>query len=60
MTGQVACGKTPAERARALEHAIALGRNGAGHLALGMPSKLGPDGLRAITMEVAEPLRAAL
>ena len=60
MTGQVACGTTATERATALQRAIALARNGAGHLVLGMPPSLGPQGLRVITTEVAEPLRAAL
>lgn len=60
MTGQVACGTTAADRAAALERAIALARNGAGHLVLGMAAGLGPDGLATITNEVAEPLRAAI
>ena len=60
MTGQVACGTTPEERVLARERALVLARNGAGHLVLGMSSDLGPDGLRTITSEVAEPLAAAL
>ena len=59
MTGQVACGGTADTRREARERAIVLGREGAHHLVLGMPSELGPDYLRVVTDEVAEPIRAA-
>jgi alkanesulfonate monooxygenase SsuD/methylene tetrahydromethanopterin reductase-like flavin-dependent oxidoreductase (luciferase family) len=56
IAGQLACGESAADRHRALDQARAMQRAGATHLVLGMPPRLGPDGLRAIAREVAEPL----
>jgi alkanesulfonate monooxygenase SsuD/methylene tetrahydromethanopterin reductase-like flavin-dependent oxidoreductase (luciferase family) len=54
---QVATGTDAASRATARELASAFVRAGATHVILGMGARLGPDGLRAIAREVAEPLR---
>ena len=56
---QVGTGESAAER----KAALALGRDfaavGATDIILGMPARLGPDGLRRMAKEVAEPLREA-
>ncbi len=57
---QLPTGTTPADRRAALGAALEFVRAGAGHVILGMPARLGPDGLVAVAREVAEPLRAAL
>ena len=54
--GQLSCGESSADRRRALDQARAMQHAGATHLVLGMAPRLGPDGLRAIAHEVAEPL----
>lgn len=54
--GQVSCGMTPADRAAALASGRDLLSVGARHLILGFPLALGPEMLRAIAREVAEPL----
>jgi alkanesulfonate monooxygenase SsuD/methylene tetrahydromethanopterin reductase-like flavin-dependent oxidoreductase (luciferase family) len=56
IAGQLACGESAADRRRALDQGRAMQRVGATHLVLGMAPRLGPDGLRAIAREVAEPL----
>ena len=56
---QVACGHTADDRRSALESARALVEVGAQHVILSMAPALGPDVLRAIAREVAEPLAAA-
>ncbi|HYI66247.1 MAG TPA: LLM class flavin-dependent oxidoreductase [Candidatus Limnocylindrales bacterium] len=54
--GQVHVGASAGDRKRALDESRALRANGATHIVLGMPPSLGPDGLRVIAREVAEPL----
>jgi len=56
---QVDAGATSAERTAAREAAIAMRRAGAGHVIIGVPGQLGPDGLAAMAREVAIPLREA-
>lgn len=56
IVGQVSCGESPADRRQALDQARAMVEAGATHLILGMAPRLGPEGLRAIAREVAEPL----
>jgi alkanesulfonate monooxygenase SsuD/methylene tetrahydromethanopterin reductase-like flavin-dependent oxidoreductase (luciferase family) len=56
---QVDAGATFAERTAAREAAIAMRRAGAGHVIIGVPGQLGPDGLAAMAREVAIPLREA-
>jgi alkanesulfonate monooxygenase SsuD/methylene tetrahydromethanopterin reductase-like flavin-dependent oxidoreductase (luciferase family) len=56
---QVSCGATPEDRRRAVEAARALQRSGATHVILGMSPGHGPDGLRTIARDVAEPLLEA-
>jgi hypothetical protein len=58
MTAQVQCGTTADDRRLALERLSALAGAGAGHLVLGISAALGPDGIEAVTREVAEPLAA--
>jgi alkanesulfonate monooxygenase SsuD/methylene tetrahydromethanopterin reductase-like flavin-dependent oxidoreductase (luciferase family) len=53
---QVSCGATAADRAAALVAARAFVRAGAQHVILGFAPALGPDAVRAIAREVAEPL----
>ena len=53
---QVMCGSTAAERRVALASARACVAAGAQHVILGMTPSLGPEVLRAIAREVAEPL----
>jgi alkanesulfonate monooxygenase SsuD/methylene tetrahydromethanopterin reductase-like flavin-dependent oxidoreductase (luciferase family) len=57
---QIPTGSDPAGHRRARELGAAFAAAGADHLILGMPARLGPDGLRAIAREIAEPLRDAL
>ena len=54
--GQVSCGATAEDRAAALAAARELLGVGAQHLILGFAPSLGPETLRAIAREVAEPL----
>jgi alkanesulfonate monooxygenase SsuD/methylene tetrahydromethanopterin reductase-like flavin-dependent oxidoreductase (luciferase family) len=58
MTAQVQCGTTADDRRLALERLSALAGAGAGHLVVGISAALGPDGIEAVTREVAEPLAA--
>ena len=53
---QVRCGETPADRRDALEAARAFVGLGAQHIILGITPSLGPEHLRLIAREVAEPL----
>jgi alkanesulfonate monooxygenase SsuD/methylene tetrahydromethanopterin reductase-like flavin-dependent oxidoreductase (luciferase family) len=57
---QVATGESAADRRAAL--ALARGFLGAGatEVVLGLPARLGPEGLRRVAREVAEPLREAI
>jgi 2-methylisocitrate lyase-like PEP mutase family enzyme len=57
--GQVAAGTDAASRAEALRQARAFVGAGADHVVLGIPASAGPDVLRALAREVAEPLRGA-
>ena len=57
---QIATGLDAASRAQARELAVAFARVGATHLILGLPAHLGPDGIRAVAREVAEPVREAI
>lgn len=56
---QVACGQSAADRRVAMESGREFVKAGAQHVILGMAPALGPDVLRAIAREVAEPLAAA-
>jgi alkanesulfonate monooxygenase SsuD/methylene tetrahydromethanopterin reductase-like flavin-dependent oxidoreductase (luciferase family) len=60
MTAQVQCGRTADDRREARERAQVLLANGAGHVVFGVSAALGPDGIRAVTTEVAEPLAALI
>jgi alkanesulfonate monooxygenase SsuD/methylene tetrahydromethanopterin reductase-like flavin-dependent oxidoreductase (luciferase family) len=59
-TAQVQVGTSADSRRVALDGAIAFVRAGATHMILGMPARLGPDGLDAVAREVAIPLREAV
>lgn len=58
--GQLPGGTTTGERRDAVRGALAFVEAGATHVILGMPAHLGPDHLRLIATEVAEPIRQAL
>lgn len=58
--GQLPTGTSAADRRTALETARQFVAEGADHVLLGMPARLGPAGLTAVAREVAEPLRAAI
>lgn len=57
---QVPTGTTADSRRAAVDGGLAFVRAGATHLILSMPARLGPDGLTAVAIEVATPLREAL
>jgi alkanesulfonate monooxygenase SsuD/methylene tetrahydromethanopterin reductase-like flavin-dependent oxidoreductase (luciferase family) len=57
---QVQTGTTAESRRAAIDGALAFARAGATHLVLGMPARLGPDGLTAVAREIAIPVREAL
>jgi alkanesulfonate monooxygenase SsuD/methylene tetrahydromethanopterin reductase-like flavin-dependent oxidoreductase (luciferase family) len=57
---QVATGTTADSRRASLDNSLAFARAGATHIILGMPARLGPEGLTAVAREVAQPLREAL
>jgi alkanesulfonate monooxygenase SsuD/methylene tetrahydromethanopterin reductase-like flavin-dependent oxidoreductase (luciferase family) len=57
---QLPTGTTAADRTTALATARQFVVEGANHIILGMPARLGPDGLAAVARDVAEPLRAAI
>lgn len=58
--GQLPTGRSAADRGVALETARRFVAAGADQVILGMPARLGPDGLTAVAREVAEPLRAEI
>ncbi len=58
--GQVDVGHDASERRGALAAALSFARAGATEVVLGMPARLGPDGLAAVAREVAEPIRETL
>ncbi len=60
VAGQVVSGATGDDRRAAVESATAMVAAGATHLIIGFPARLGPDGLRTMAREVAEPVRAAI
>jgi alkanesulfonate monooxygenase SsuD/methylene tetrahydromethanopterin reductase-like flavin-dependent oxidoreductase (luciferase family) len=55
--GQAVAGTTREDRSAALETSRAFVAAGADHVILGIPASAGPDVLRALAAEVAEPLR---
>ena len=57
---QIATGTTAESRRAALDGSVSFARAGATHVILGMPARLGPDGLTSVARDVAEPLRQAL
>ena len=57
---QLACGGTPVELREARTTAVAFIDNGADHVILGVPARLGPDGLAQMAAEVGRPLRDRL
>ena len=57
--GQVAAGTDGHARREALRQGRAFVKAGADHVVLGIPASAGPDVLRAVATEVAEPLLAA-
>ena len=54
---QLSSGLTDADRREALETATAFVQAGASHVIIGVPGRLGPDGLDAMAAQVAVPLR---
>ncbi|MBA2701412.1 MAG: LLM class flavin-dependent oxidoreductase [Chloroflexi bacterium] len=60
IAAQVGTGRSPDDRAWALDQARILAGMGASHIVLGMPAALGPAGVDAVAAEVAEPLRQHL
>lgn len=57
---QLPTGTTAADRTAALATARRFVAEGADQIILGMPARLGPDGLAAVARDVAEPLRDAI
>lgn len=57
---QIPTGTTAEDRSWALDQAREAARMGATHIILGMPPRLGADGVDAVAREVAMPLREAL
>jgi alkanesulfonate monooxygenase SsuD/methylene tetrahydromethanopterin reductase-like flavin-dependent oxidoreductase (luciferase family) len=57
---QLTCGSTDAELREARTTAEALLRAGANHLIIGVPARLGPNGLARMASEVAAPLRDSI
>jgi alkanesulfonate monooxygenase SsuD/methylene tetrahydromethanopterin reductase-like flavin-dependent oxidoreductase (luciferase family) len=57
---QIPTGVTPEDRRHALDRARDAVDRGATHVILGIRPQLGPDGVDAVAIEVAEPLRLAL
>ena len=53
---QLDCGVTAADRVRSVDVARRFAAAGANHVILGVPAAAGPDGMAAMTREVAEPL----
>jgi alkanesulfonate monooxygenase SsuD/methylene tetrahydromethanopterin reductase-like flavin-dependent oxidoreductase (luciferase family) len=57
--GQLNAGGSPRERREGRETALEFLRAGADHLIIGVPGRLGADGLRRMATEVARPARDA-
>jgi alkanesulfonate monooxygenase SsuD/methylene tetrahydromethanopterin reductase-like flavin-dependent oxidoreductase (luciferase family) len=57
--GQLNAGGSPRERREGRETALEFLRAGADHLIIGVPGRLGADGLRGMATEVARPARDA-
>lgn len=57
---QIPTGTTQASRDAALAGGLEAARLGATHIILGMPPRLGADGVDTVAGEVAEPLRAGI
>jgi alkanesulfonate monooxygenase SsuD/methylene tetrahydromethanopterin reductase-like flavin-dependent oxidoreductase (luciferase family) len=57
---QLPTGTTAESRRAAVDAALEFVRAGATHLVLGMPARLGPDGLRLVADETVVPLRERL
>jgi alkanesulfonate monooxygenase SsuD/methylene tetrahydromethanopterin reductase-like flavin-dependent oxidoreductase (luciferase family) len=57
---QIPTGTTDDSRSEAVDSALAFAAAGATHLILGMPARLGPEGLSAVATRVARPLRDTL
>lgn len=57
---QVATGTTAESRRAAIDLALEFFRAGANHLILGMPARLGADGLTSVATEVVAPLHEAI
>lgn len=57
---QLSCGTTARDRAAARRTALAFVRAGAGHVILGVPAAVAPDGLASVAAEVAAPLLEAV
>ncbi len=57
---QLTTGTSGEDRRGALAAAREFARAGATHILLGMPARLGPEGLVAVAREIAEPLRDGL
>jgi len=57
---QLDCGTSATTRRTALAAGRRFVKAGASHLILGVPAGAGPDGLRSMAREVAEPIRDAL
>jgi alkanesulfonate monooxygenase SsuD/methylene tetrahydromethanopterin reductase-like flavin-dependent oxidoreductase (luciferase family) len=60
ISAQVPTGTTAEDRRWALGQALEAVERGATHVILGMPPRLGPDGVDAIARDVAMPFREAL
>ena len=59
-TAQLPTGTTADERRAAAEAGVEFVRLGADHVILGMPARLGPDGLALVAAEVVGPMRERL
>jgi alkanesulfonate monooxygenase SsuD/methylene tetrahydromethanopterin reductase-like flavin-dependent oxidoreductase (luciferase family) len=60
IVAQVGTGTTTEDRRWALDQLRDAVRRGASHLIIGMPARLGPDGVDVVAAEIALPLRAAI
>ena len=60
ISAQIPTGTTPADRRWALGQALEAVERGATHVILGMPPRLGPEGVDAVARDVAMPFRGAL
>jgi hypothetical protein len=57
--GQMSAGGSPHDRRAARETAFEFLRAGVDHLIIGVPGRLGTDGLRRMAAEIAQPVREA-